>query len=82
MKDIDIHITARRLRIELWLFAACVAIGMGLNIYAITEYNAPWSELLTSMFYVLAFALVLYATTAVVRLVVHLLFRRRKNSKS
>ena len=55
---------------------------MGLNIYAITEYNAPWSELLTSMFYVLAFALALYATTAVVRLVVHLLFRRRKNSKS
>ena len=50
MKDIDIHITARRL--------------------------------LTSMFYVLAFALALYATTAVVRLVVHLLFRRRKNSKS
>ena len=80
MKDIDIHITARRLRIELWLFATCVAIGMGLNIYAIIEYNAPWSELLTSMFYVLAFAL--YATTAVVRLVVHLLFRRRKNSKS
>ena len=37
MKDIDIHITARRLRIELWLFAASVAIGMGLNIYAITE---------------------------------------------
>ena len=82
MKDIEIHITARRLSIEWWLFAACGAVGMGLNSYAIAEYNASWSELLTSMFYVLAFALALYATTAVVRLVVHLLFRRRKNSKS
>ena len=47
-------ITARRKKIEL--------------LYAIISYKTPFSEMLTSIFYVLAFSCVLYAFWTLLRL--------------
>lgn len=70
MKDINIHITRRRLRTELAVMAVCLAIGVGLNVWAIASYGAKWTELVTSLGYVLVFAAALYAATALVRLAI------------
>ena len=38
----------------------CFLIGNLANLYAIISYKTPFSEMLTSIFYVLAFSCVLY----------------------
>ena len=53
-------ITARRKKIELLTLLACFIIGNLANLYAIISYETPFSEMLTSFFYVLAFSGVLY----------------------
>ena len=56
----DTIITTRRKRIELWTLLTCFLIGNLANLYAIISYKTPFSEMLTSIFYVLAFSCVLY----------------------
>lgn len=46
-------ITARRKKIELLTLLACFIIGNLANLYAIISYETPFSEMLTSFFYVL-----------------------------
>ena len=48
-------ITARRKKTELLTLLACFIIGNLANLYAIISYETPFSEMLTSFFYVLAF---------------------------
>lgn len=64
----DIVITRRRQLSELLIFCFCLAIAFALNIWAIISYNAPWAELYSSFFYMLIFAIVLYALTVALRL--------------
>ena len=40
-------ITIRRKKIELVTFLICIAVALGLNVYAIVRYDTPWSELYT-----------------------------------
>lgn len=49
-------ITARRKKTELLTLLACFIIGNLANLYAIISYETPFSEMLTSFFYVLAFS--------------------------
>lgn len=67
----DTVLTARRKRIELWTMLACLLVANGVNLYAIITYGADYSELLTSFFYVLAFAVVLYGVWTLLRLLVY-----------
>lgn len=63
-----ILITYRRLRIEaLWL-AVILLVACGLNVYAIIHYHAPWTELLTSVLYVLMATGVVYLVLLLLRL--------------
>lgn len=60
-------ITARRKKIELLTMLACFVVANLGNLYAIISYDTPFSEMLTSIFYVLAFSCVLYAFWTLLR---------------
>ena len=77
MKDINIHIGPKRQRCELITFAVCFAIAFLLNVYAIVIYNSSWLELITSIFYIITFAVVIYVAWSCMRLIVWALFKRK-----
>lgn len=83
MKDLTIHISRRRQRTELITFIVCFVIAFATNVWAIIEYDSPWSELITSIFYVITFAVALYVAWGCVRLLWHALrgMRKKKNNK-
>ncbi len=63
-----IHIPSSRIHTELLSLLVCFIIAVGLNVYAIIHYDAPFSELWTSILYVLMATAVLYAVWIVLRL--------------
>ena len=73
MKDINIHISPKRRRCELITFAVC---------FAIVTYNSSWLELITSIFYVITFAVVIYVAWSCMRLIVWALFKRKNKTKT
>ena len=76
-------ITARRKKIELLTFLACFIIGNLANLYAIISYETPFSEMLTSFFYVLAFSGVLYVFWTILRILfygIRSLFLKKRNA--
>lgn len=75
-------ITARRKKIELLTLLVCFIIGNLANLYAIISYKTPFSEMLTSIFYVLAFSCMLYAFWTLLRLLfygIRNLFLKKKS---
>jgi len=78
----DIIITRRRQRTELRMFLICFVIAFLLNVVAIIVYTASAWELITSIFYVLTFAVVLYVAWVFVRLLYYGIKRlNTKNNK-
>lgn len=76
-------ITARRKKIELLTLLACFIIGNLANLYAIISYETPFSEMLTSFFYVLAFSGVLYVFWTIPRILfygIRSLFLKKRNA--
>ena len=76
-------ITARRKKIELLTLLACFIIGNLANLYAIISYETPFSEMLTSFFYVLAFPGVLYVFWTILRILfygIRSLFLKKRNA--
>ena len=76
-------ITARRKKIELLTLLACFIIGNLANLYAIISYETPFSEMLTSFFYVLAFSGVLYVLWTILRILfygIRSLFLKKRNA--
>ena len=76
-------ITARRKKIELLTLLACFIIGNLANLYAIISYETPFSEMLTSFFYVLAFSGVLYVFWTILRILfygIRSLFLKQRNA--
>ena len=76
-------ITARRKKIELLTLLACFIIGNLANLYAIISYETPFSEMLTSFFYVLAFSGVLYVFWTILRIMfygIRSLFLKKRNA--
>lgn len=67
----DIYISHHRIRVELITLAVCFLIATGLNIYAIIHYKAPFSELWTSILYVLMATAFIYAVWTILRLAVY-----------
>ena len=76
-------ITARRKKIELLTLLACFIIGNLANLYAIISYETPFSEMLTSFFYVLAVSGVLYVFWTILRILfygIRSLFLKKRNA--
>lgn len=76
-------ITARRKKIELLTLLACFIIGNLANLYAIISYETPFSEMLTSFFYVLAFSGVLYVFWTILCILfygIRSLFLKKRNA--
>lgn len=65
----DITITPRRIFREIITFMVCFLIGFLLNLLAIIIYKAKYSELFTSLHYVLAFSFILYLIWSFLRLI-------------
>jgi len=65
----DIIISARRIVRELITFLVCFVIGFLLNLLAIIIYKSKFSELFTSLHYVLAFSVILYIIWSFLRLI-------------
>lgn len=66
----DITITPRRIVRELITFLVCFVIGFLVNLVAIIIYKANYSELFSSLHYVLIFSAVLYFVWIIIRLLV------------
>lgn len=67
----DIVISSKHVRRELWIFLGCIVAMELVNVYAIADYGGKWSELVMSLGFVVAAAVVAYAVVAVVRLIVY-----------
>lgn len=63
-------ITGKRKLLELCLLGCCFLVAFSFNVYSITSYNAPWTELITMLPLVFVISLGLYLATIAVRLIV------------
>jgi len=66
----DIIITARRLRLELYILFASFVIAELVNIYSIIKYDTLWSEVFSQIGFVIILTAVIYVVHWVVRLLV------------
>lgn len=71
----DIIISPKRQKTELKALLTCFIIAFALNVGAIICYKAPATEIITSIFYVITFAVALYAVWVVLRLIIFLFCR-------
>ena len=77
----DIKITARRQKLELLTLLVCIIIAELLNVYAIVAYDGKWSQLITSIGYVLVFGVLLYLSWSALRIAWSILRKITKKSK-
>lgn len=69
----DTVLTARRKRTEICSWLVCFVIAQAVHVYAIWKYDAPFSELWSSFFYVFVFSVVLYLVWCVLRICIYAL---------
>ena len=73
----DTIVTARRKKIEL------ITLSNLIHLYAIIAYHAPFTEMITSIFYIIIFTFVLYACWGILRLLFYgmqALFKKKGRS--
>ena len=68
----DTVLTARRKKIEIITLLVCFVLANLVNLYAIITYHRSMMEMITSIFYIIIFAFVLYAAWALLRLLFYL----------
>lgn len=71
----DIVITVKRIRIELITYLLCFSISFLSNVWAVYYYKSPISELLSSLFYVFIFSVVIYVLWSIVRIIISTLIK-------
>jgi hypothetical protein len=71
----DFIITPKRQKREIITFVVCFVISFLLNVYAVIAYQSPAKEIITSFFYVLIFALLLYVVWSIIRILFNLIKR-------
>lgn len=64
----DITIKSKDIRRELIIWLLLLGISFGLNIYSIIKYQSQWSELYSSLGFVIAISCTLYIAIAIIRL--------------
>jgi len=69
----DIVITANRVKKELVIYLVFFVIAYIANIYSIIKYETPWSELVTTIGFVLTISLVLYIIVGLIRTLIFLI---------
>ena len=67
----DTIITARRKKTELITLLVCFVVSNLLHLYAIIAYHAPFTEMITSIFYIVIFTFVLYVFWGILRLLLY-----------
>lgn len=81
----DITISAKRIIREVIVFLVCFVLGILLNFIAIIIYKSSFTELLSSLHYVLIFSLVLYVVSIIIRLLIapvkYLLIPKKQEKK-
>ena len=77
----DIIITQKRIKKELTAFLVCLLLGILANTGAIIWYKTSFSEIVTSLHYVLAFAVAMYLLWSIIRIVAILIRNLLKKSK-
>lgn len=78
----DTVLTARRKKIEIITLLVCFVLANLVNLYAIITYHRSMMEMITSIFYIIIFAFVLYATWTLLRFLfygVKVLFTKKRN---
>ena len=63
----DIVLRKAVLKRELLIFTIALGVAFCINIYAIMIYDTAWSEVITSLGFVVIFALLFYVLTLVFR---------------
>jgi len=80
----DTIVTARRKKTELiTTLLVCFVVSNLLHLYAIIAYHAPFTEMITSIFYIIIFTFVLYAFWGILRLLFYgmqALFKKKSRS--
>jgi len=66
----DFTISGNRVIRELIIFLICFIIAFLTNVIAIIIYKTHFSELLTSLYYVLIFSLLIYFVSTFIRLLI------------
>ncbi|MFP4621627.1 MAG: hypothetical protein ACLFM7_09965 [Bacteroidales bacterium] len=66
----DSIISAKTKKRELNIFIIALIVAFILNIISIIAYNTQWIEVVSSLHYVLLFAIVLYIIQGIVRLII------------
>ncbi len=80
----DTLITAKRKKQELIVLLICFILANLANLYSIIVYHTQFSELITSLLYVIAFAVALYIFWSLLRLFLYglrLLFLKKSGRK-
>lgn len=78
----DTIVTARRKKIELITLLICFVVANLVHLYAVIAYRASFTEMITSIFYIVIFTFVLYALWGILRLLfygIKALFVRKKS---
>ena len=73
MKDLHITITGRSVKLEITIFAGCLLFAQLVNIYSIVRFDSPWSEVVTSLHYILAVSALTYLVIGLPRLILQLI---------
>lgn len=66
----DSIISAKTKKRELNIFIIAFVVAFILNIISIIAYNTQWIEVVSSLHYVLLFAIVLYIIQGIIRLII------------
>jgi len=78
----DITVSANRLKKEFKILLVCIAIGFLVNVIAILSYKSEFSELFTSLHYVVLFGFFIYGVWTILRLIVYTLKKLVSNKKA
>ncbi len=85
MKEVNITITGRGVKLEITIFALCLLFALLVNLYAIARFDSLWSEVFTSLHYVLGLGVLTYLVIGLPRLIlqlIKLLLNRLKRQSS
>jgi hypothetical protein len=74
----DTIITVKRKKKEIITLTVCFIIANLVNLYAIVQYKTAYTELLTSLGYVLVLTLALYVLWTVIRLIFYAIKRPKR----
>ncbi len=66
----DIILRGAAIKRELTVLLISFVVAFGVNVYAVIAYETQWSELLTSMGFVLILTLIFYLVAGLVRLLI------------